>query len=772
VTVGAAIVTRDGGKDLRALLDQLSHFDQVVVVDTGSRDGTRAYVRKLGAPFELHELRWRPRPDGEAGEDWGLSAAMNEAFRHLTTSHAAWFEAGDEIFLLSEGRETHASTEQAADAFRKMAADSGIAVWMLDDVRRDHERGYPVSVLSRERLLRRDVGWRWRSPVRDALYPERISGEDLKVMRITDVGVSHRSPQTPASTRRDASMIGAWLRAIEKAGAPQAELARARLHHGRSLFAQGRYDRAANWMLGRYLGRHPEIRPEEKWQGWMIAAKSMLLAGDREGARQAALQAIGLCPRFAESYVLLAEIKQGAGERPSDVLKILEIADSCAGEDHGIAERDPSAMTFQAAVIGSECQLAAGRGYDALVLADRAVQARPGDARARRAWDAAAQRAGGETQEISRVRAPARPPSNGEGPDPVFVVSSGRCGSTLVSNMLRLHPDVLSLSEFLIMLSPGAFPGRGEPIEGPQFWALLSTPRKRMKLMFKHGIVFDEVLYRPGPGRRFGVQDGVPPILLTALPHLTDSPDALFDEVREFVLAQGAYSVSEHYSRLFDWLRRKFEKKVWVERSGSILAHFEDLLTNFPNARYVHLFRDGRDCAVSMVSHSAFRLSSITGELMRVLGFDPFNTDRVPEVEVPDRLVPLMPETFDRSAFWSHDVPPAMMGASWNAEEANAVRVLARLPHERVMNLRYESLVANPEAELARLISFIGLDEPTPDYVRQAAGLVRKVESKWPNLPEKQRIDLENSTRFSMGLLYGKMPEGLPAAVEATVAIS
>ena len=31
---------------------------------------------------------------------------------------------------------------------------------------------------------------------------------------------------------------------------------------------------------------------------------------------------------------------------------------------------------------------------------------------------------------------------------PTFVVGTGRCGSTMLSNMLREHPKVLSLSEF------------------------------------------------------------------------------------------------------------------------------------------------------------------------------------------------------------------------------------------------------------------------------------------------------------------------------------
>lgn len=36
---------------------------------------------------------------------------------------------------------------------------------------------------------------------------------------------------------------------------------------------------------------------------------------------------------------------------------------------------------------------------------------------------------------------------------PVFIVGTGRCGSTMLSNMLRKHPDVLSLSEFLVAVT-------------------------------------------------------------------------------------------------------------------------------------------------------------------------------------------------------------------------------------------------------------------------------------------------------------------------------
>jgi putative sulfotransferase len=727
----------------------------------------------LGAPFELHQFKWRPRPLPNSDDEWGFSAARNEAMRHLGTTHWSWFDSDDLVIVVVDGKETIATAEATAQAFRKMVADSPDAdLWFLDYLYRFDDQGRPVSIVSKERLLRNDVGWRWRYPIHEAVLPTGDPTPTLKAVRMRDIAVSHRNSDIKSSVERNAPMIRAWLRQLEKNRGPQADLAHARFLYGRALFATGRYGQAANWMLGRYLGRHPEVSAEEKWDAWMYAAKSMLLDADPEGARQAVLQAIGLGPRFAESYVLLASLKHDAREAPRDVLKILEIAESCMGEDHGGLERHPSALLFDAAVIGAECQFALARYQEALALAERAITARPADERARKVWKEAAEKASSQipsTAALEGGRSPRAHP-NGSGPDPVFVVSTGRCGSTLVSNMLRLHPDVLSLSEFLIMLSPGAFPSR-EAMHGPQFWAHLSTPRKRMTLMYRHGIAFDEVLYRPGPGKRFTVDTGVPPILLTALPHLTDQPEDLYDEIERFVVAQGAYSAAEHYLRLFDWLRQRFEKKVWVERSGSILGHFEEMSANFPNARFVHLFRDGRDCAMSMVNHTAFRLSAITGEMVKYIGFDPYNLDRVPQSEVPAHLQALMPESFDVNAFWAYDVPPALMGGSWSATEANTMSLLAKRQPGTVMQLRYESLVESPEAELTRLLNFIGLDDPTPEFLHQASSLVRKVPSRWPNLPVAQKAELEKATRFSMGLLYGQValePDPEPVEVGST----
>jgi tetratricopeptide (TPR) repeat protein len=760
-TIGAAIITRDDLVGLKGLLLQLSGLDQVVVLDTGSRDGTRDYVRKLGPPYELHEFKWRPRPADHGPDDWGFAAARNESFRHLTTTHAVCLDSDNLVVLVENGKRVNASSSAVAATFRKLATESPeIDVWLFDFLELSDELSNPTSAVAKECLLRRDVGWRWRYPVHEALVPRDEKVRDVKAIAVLDVGVAHRRRDPERSVRRNASMLRAWLRQLQSNGALDSDLGRARYLVGRSLYAQGQFAKSAHWMLGQFLAKHPNVTPEDKWEGWMEVARSLLQSDDIEGARHATLQAIGLCPRFGEAYVMLADLKSQAGERPADILKLLELAESCASESHGTHERNLMLTGLHATLLASENLLKLGRYPEALSLADRAVGNHPGNEPARQAWEKAASAAQAKLAEQSSsdvVVSSLSPPvaDKAHSAPPVFVVSSGRCGSTLVSNMLRLHPDILSLSEFLVMLMPGTFAGGGVPIHGPQFWALLNTPRKRMTLMYKLGIVFDEVLYRPGPGRRFTAETGVPPILLTALPHLTDEPEALYDEIHDFVIAQGAHTAGQHYLRLFDWLRQRFDRKIWVERSGSILANLGDLMANFPDARYVHLYRDGRECAISMARHSAFRLSMITGELISQIGMDPFNTDELPQREVPPALQKLMPDSFDVETFWNYPLALESLGNSWTIQEANGIGLLAQLPPGRVLQLRYEDLITRPEAELANLMRFLGLPEPTDEYLRATAAIINVKPPKWPQLPDDERKRLDDSCRFAMGLLYG-----------------
>lgn len=347
---------------------------------------------------------------------------------------------------------------------------------------------------------------------------------------------------------------------------------------------------------------------------------------------------------------------------------------------------------------------------------------------------------------------------------PAFVVGTGRCGSTLLSAMLREHPQLASLSEFFSFATD--LGGRiGEsfpegPIDAATFWQIAGGVHPKTGTLLRHGLVMDEVLYRPG---RFTPEGGIPAILHTTLPHLTDAPDALHDEVAAFVKARPAAPASAHYRALFDHLAAG--RRGWVERSGGSLRVVARLARAFPDARFVHLVRDGRDCALSMSRHYGFRMALVAAQLTEILGVDPYaSDDRTWEGDVPDELLPFLPERFDAEAFRRFETPVPLCGMYWAGECAAGVRELASIPSDRVLVLRYEDLLAEPVDVLQRLARFLGPDLDDGDWIRRVAATVRAPRSSWRDLPPRALRELTDACApgfAALGDLYG--PVGVAA---------
>lgn len=330
---------------------------------------------------------------------------------------------------------------------------------------------------------------------------------------------------------------------------------------------------------------------------------------------------------------------------------------------------------------------------------------------------------------------------------PVFIVGTGRCGSTMLSNMLREHPDVLSLSEFLVAVTDlGSRTALAFPeteVDADQVWSVLGACHPKAALMLRHGIEMDEFLYAPTATSRFTRTTGVPAILLTTLPHLAAQPEALFDELREFVMTLEPRRAILQYRRVFEWLERRFARRVWVERSGGSLRAVPRLAESVPDARFVHIVRDGRDCAISMSRHTGFRLMMAATLMTAMLGYDPYDCDsRAGAEELPGHLHRLLPEHFDVNAFHAMDAPPALFGMHWSGEIRRGLAALAALPQERVLTLRYENIQATPAACLRELIEFVDPSLVDEEWVQNSAAMVRPARSSWQQLPSEEQAPL------------------------------
>jgi putative sulfotransferase len=341
---------------------------------------------------------------------------------------------------------------------------------------------------------------------------------------------------------------------------------------------------------------------------------------------------------------------------------------------------------------------------------------------------------------------------------PTFVVGTGRCGSTMLSSMLRKHPTILSISEFFSVVTEG---GRltesfsSAAIDGRRFWAMISATAPLMTFVLRNHIRYDECIYPcDSPSARFSRQTGVPNILVTTLPHLTEDHDGLFDELQQEVSSWPSAPIGKHYDHLFAWLAEHFGKRLWVERSGAGLGVVDQLMTTFPDAKFIHIARDGRDAAISMKNHPSFMLNVAISMLAQFLGVDPFNsTDRSRIDRVPAELLSFLPERFTAGALNDFQFPIQLAAGNWIDQIANGLDSLRKLPPDRLLTLRYEDFLADPKHQLDTLAAFLGEDYVDEKWSAQCAATVRKPRSTWRDLPDGEANALTEACRPGFELL-------------------
>ncbi len=329
------------------------------------------------------------------------------------------------------------------------------------------------------------------------------------------------------------------------------------------------------------------------------------------------------------------------------------------------------------------------------------------------------------------------------GPPARFVVGTGRCGSTLLSRMLSQNEELLSVFEFFSGIDQ-LFRFRSGPVAAEELALRLGQDHPMLTMVLRRGHEVPEVVYPFGaPGMRFAPGDPVPWSLAIALPRISSNPDALFDEMLRGVRAQPTQPLADHYRALLDGLARRLEKPCWIERSGSSVDTVGELVALFPEARFVHIHRDGRETALSMREYPVLRVAiqvmyGLLGEieyshegLSRLERRDPAAIDRLLETRPPVEL-------FGR--YWSE-----LIQQGWPAVEA--------LGPERVLDLRFEDLVVEPAAALRRIHDFFEL--PGADaWIARGAALARgRPPLRFPQLPRDEQRRLDAACAGAMRLL-------------------
>lgn len=274
MSVALAMIAKNEEQTLGRCLDSVRGcVDEIVVVDTGSTDGTRDIAARY--TDRIFSFPWADN----------FAEARQYAFGQATCDWVFWLDADDEVTGAGDIRRL---TEEAAP-------DVGGFCWRYIC---DRDRwGNSTCDFWRERLVRNDGSFRWQGRVHETLLACREW-----LMPQTDlVVVEHHSPSGRGVSRGQRNLRLLLRDYEESAGSPSPRLL---FYLGKEYACCGEVDAAVE-MLQRCVDK--SAWDDERYLA-CLELSALLRRNERyEKAVDADLQALKVCPHWPNAYFSLAQ---------------------------------------------------------------------------------------------------------------------------------------------------------------------------------------------------------------------------------------------------------------------------------------------------------------------------------------------------------------------------------------------------------------------------------------------------------------------------------
>jgi hypothetical protein len=245
----------------------------------------------------------------------------------------------------------------------------------------------------------------------------------------------------------------------------------------------------------------------------------------------------------------------------------------------------------------------------------------------------------------------------------LFVVGTGRCGSTLLRKLLRVHPQLhLPKETHWIPILHDFFGGR--EIEADEFFAVI-----RSVYMAKGKTAYARILKE------------------------NDTSEAEFEatlrpEIQALARRDWASIMTVFYSSL----ARANGATLWGDKTPDYGLCMGLLQRMWPRARFLHIVRDGRDVALSMSQVLSFRLQVAWG----VCYWPSIAWEQAFSARLQDARRPRPIDDFFEL---------------WRRRLLRIRDEAGRLPPAQYMEVDYDRLLADPRTALDRISGFLELPD-------------------------------------------------------------
>ena len=260
---------------------------------------------------------------------------------------------------------------------------------------------------------------------------------------------------------------------------------------------------------------------------------------------------------------------------------------------------------------------------------------------------------------------------------PIFIVGTGRCGSTAFHQLLALHPRLMWLSGFA-----ERFPDR------PQWnrWAVTAVGNPVIRKLLGDRI-------KPGENYGFWYRHAF----------------GFAEPGRDLVAGDVTSRVKKQMRRAIEPMLSPRRDRFLVKLTGWSRIGF--LNEVFPDAKFIHIVRDGRAVASSLLHVNAWQWRGWYG---------PYSW----------RYGPLPPE--DQAAWERHNRSfVALAGLQWKIHSRAVEAARRELDPARFLEVKYETLCQEPLETIRRVAQFAELPASPVFERRVRAAPIRDMSSRW-----------------------------------------
>lgn len=280
-----------------------------------------------------------------------------------------------------------------------------------------------------------------------------------------------------------------------------------------------------------------------------------------------------------------------------------------------------------------------------------------------------------------------------------FVVGRARSGTTWLRSMLNFHSEILCWGE-------GRFFERNFALENPEQSRLTNLPPKSL-----YGAILESRYLRAWTERAVWAKG-------------RDTDEHLINLARLAI----DYFLAQQLS--------KTAKRIVGDKTPFVSAEvFEEIAAIYPEAKVIHIIRDGRDAAVSLMHH----MWSYAKDQGGIYDLEP------EELERRDAYRNGPPVAVAKSLFTTERL--TSIASDWSAGVSKAIEDGPALLGDNYTEVRYEDLLERPAEEVRRLLEFLGADAGEKTVKR----LIEKTAFKRKS--NRSRGQEDSSSRLRKGIV-------------------